>query len=48
MHFFVIMHIMGKITTVIYRLLIASLGMWVVATVLEKFRGSSVNPRSSV
>lgn len=47
MHFFVIMHKMGKITIVIYKLLPASLWMWVMATFLKKFRGSSVNPRSS-
>lgn len=48
MHSFVIMHKTGEITTVIYRLLTASLGMWVVVTFLEKFWGSSVIPRSSV
>lgn len=39
MHFLVIMNKMGKITTVIYKLLTASLGMWVMATFLKKFRG---------
>lgn len=43
MHFLVVMNKMGKITTVIYTLLTASLGMWVMATFLK----NSVNPRSA-
>lgn len=48
MHCFVIMHKMERITTVIYKLLTVSLGAWMMVTFLEKFRGSSVNLRSSV
>lgn len=45
--FLVIMNKMGKITTVIYKLFTASLGMWVMATFLKSSGGSSVNPRSA-
>lgn len=44
-HFLVIMNKMGKITTVIYKLLTASLGMWVMATFLKKFRGFLCQPQ---
>lgn len=45
MHFLVVMNKMGKITTVIYTLLTASLGMWVMATFLKKFRGFLCQPQ---
>lgn len=43
--FLVIMNKMGKITTVIYKLFTASLGMWVMATFLKKFRGFLCQPQ---
>lgn len=46
--FFFMMHNIGKITAAIYKLLAASLGMWMGAAFPKKFRGSSVSPRSSV
>lgn len=45
MHFFGIMNKMGTITTVIYKLLTASLGMWVMATFLKKFMGFLCQPQ---
>lgn len=42
--FFVIMNKMWTITTVIYKLLTASLGMWVIAAFLKKFRGFLCQP----